>query len=94
MDEDDSLFDLRTAGSEFLQSKIEAGLGFAELARDATDPASRTRHRQHALEAYSTVRYLLTRVSLTTDQSNNLAPGLQRLRVALDTIAPSRPGSD
>lgn len=94
MDEDDSLFDSRTAGAEFLQSKIEAGLRFAELARDATDPASRTRHRKRALEAYSTVRYLLTRVSLTTDQSNSLAPGLQQLRTALDTLAASRLDSD
>jgi phosphoenolpyruvate carboxylase len=85
---DSSLNDVRNrldrTGFSFLSSDAELALTLARIAQDAdTDSEKRARNRNNARRAYDTITSLMSRVTLTGEEEQELTGKLSQLKSEL-----------
>jgi hypothetical protein len=74
---------LNQTSADFLKVDVATALTFCEIARGTHDLRKKLRNRQHARVGYDTIRYLLSKVTLTKEEAQYLAENLHELRIQL-----------
>ncbi len=78
---------LDRTGFSFLLQDVEIALTLTRIAHDAeSDSEKRARNQKNARRAYDTVIGLMSRVSLTADEEQELTGKLRQLKAELELL--------